>query len=123
MAGKYLSKGDAICRIARLRELLVRVQMPEREIGDVKVGDAVRLKARAFPSRIFHGVVSRISGEADLDQNHQTTYRVELTIQNAAGLLRPGMTVFARIDFDRRPVAWILEHKLKQALRPELWML
>ena len=70
MDGRYLLKGDAICRIVRLRELLVRVQVPEREIGDVKVGDDVRLKARAFPSRIFHGVVSRIGGEADLDQNH-----------------------------------------------------
>jgi hypothetical protein len=34
-----------------------------------------------------------------------------------------GMTAFARIDFDRQMVGRILLHKLKQALRPELWML
>ncbi len=33
------------------------------------------------------------------------------------------MTVFARIDFSRRTIAWLIGHKLKQALRPELWML
>jgi hypothetical protein len=33
------------------------------------------------------------------------------------------MTVFARADFDKRPVIWLLAHKLKQALRPEMWML
>jgi hypothetical protein len=33
------------------------------------------------------------------------------------------MTVFARADFGRRSVAWLLAHKLKQSLRPELWML
>jgi hypothetical protein len=33
------------------------------------------------------------------------------------------MTVFTRADFGRRPVIWLLGHKLKQALRPEMWML
>ena len=49
--------------------------------------------------------------------------RVELTIDNGEGLLRPGMTAFARIDFDRRMLARVLLHKIKQALRPELWIL
>jgi putative transposase len=42
---------------------------------------------------------------------------------DAEGLLRPGMTAFARIDFGRRMVGEILIHKLKQLLRPEVWML
>jgi hypothetical protein len=33
------------------------------------------------------------------------------------------MTAYARIDFDRRMVGRILLHKIKQTLRPELWML
>jgi len=37
--------------------------------------------------------------------------------------LKPGMTVFARVNFGRRMVAWLIGHKLKQALRPEVWML
>ncbi|MFL6448701.1 MAG: efflux RND transporter periplasmic adaptor subunit [Bryobacteraceae bacterium] len=123
MSGRYLLKGTEICRIADTRELLVHVSVPEREIGDVSVGSPVRIKARAFPSRIFFGKVSRVSGEGELDQNRQTIYRVELTIQNQEERLRPGMTAFARIDFGRHSVAWILGHKAKQALRPELWML
>ena len=34
-----------------------------------------------------------------------------------------GMTVFARVDFGRHILAWVAGHKLKQALRPEMWML
>ena len=34
-----------------------------------------------------------------------------------------GMTAFARIDFGRQMIGRILLHKIKQALRPELWML
>ncbi|HYV73915.1 MAG TPA: efflux RND transporter periplasmic adaptor subunit, partial [Candidatus Binatia bacterium] len=110
-------------RIANTRELVVRVQMPEQSLGDVAEGQGVRVKTRAFPNRVFHGTVSRIGGESEPDSNGQRSYRVELTIQNPDALLRPGMTVFARIDFGRHPLAWLAAHKLKQALRPEMWML
>jgi multidrug resistance efflux pump len=123
MVGNYFQKGAEICRVADTSELLLRVNVPEREIGDVGAGAPVRLKTRAFPDKVFRGVVSKIGGESEMDQNGQVTYRVELTIENGEGLLRPGMTAFARIDFDRRMVGLILLHKIKQALRPELWML
>jgi multidrug resistance efflux pump len=121
--GTYFQKGAEICRVADTRQLLLRVNVPEREIGDVRAGHPVRLKVRAFPDRAFRGVVSKIAGESEPDQNGQASYRVELTIENADGALRPGMTAFARIDFDRRMVGSILLRKIKQALRPELWML
>lgn len=123
MLGQYFQKGTEICRIADTRELLLRVNVPEREIGDIRAGASVRLKTRAHPDRIFRGVVSKIGGESELDQQGQATYRVELTIENAEGLLRPGMTAFARIDFDRQMIGHIVIHKIKQSMRPELWML
>ncbi len=83
----------------------------------------MRLKVRAFPNRTFRGEVSKIGGESEPDQNQQAAYRVELKIENADGLLRPGMTAYARIEFDRQMVWRILLRKIKQALRPELWML
>ena len=123
MGGRFVARGTEICRIADTSELLVRVQVSEREIGDIRQGCPVRLKCRAFPDRVFRGIVSRIGAESESDQNGQATYRVELTIQNEQALLKPGMSVFARIDFSRRLTGWILAHKLKQALRPEMWML
>jgi putative peptide zinc metalloprotease protein len=121
--GQHFTKGAEICRVAETHQLLARIQVPEAEIGDVRLGHPVRLKARAFPDQIFRGVVSKIGGESEPDEHRRKTYRVELTIENSAGLLRPGMTAFARIDFDRRVIGQILLHKLKQAIRPELWML
>jgi multidrug efflux pump subunit AcrA (membrane-fusion protein) len=123
MAGQYFTKGTEICHLADTHELMVRVLVAEQALGDVATGQHVRLKTRAFPDRIFQGVVSKISGEAELDPNGQRSFRVELTIQNPDLSLRPGMTVFARIDFGRHSIAWLAIHKLKQALRPELWML
>jgi uncharacterized protein len=50
-------------------------------------------------------------------------HRGILYAYGVAGLLLPGMTMFARIDFGRHMVAWLATHKLKQMVRPEVWML
>jgi multidrug resistance efflux pump len=121
--GRYFSQGAEILRVADTSELLLRIQVPEREMGDVCVGCRVRLKTRSFPDRAFYGVVSNIGGQSEKDQYGQAAYRVELTIENSNGLLRPGMTAFARIDFGRQTIGRIALHKIKQALRPELWLL
>jgi len=122
LVGQYFPKGAEICRVADTRQLLARIQVPEREIGDVHVGHPVRLKVSAYPDHVFRGRVAKTGGESETDQKNQVNYRVELVIENTDDLLRPGMTAFARIDFGRRMVGSILLHKLKQCLRPELWM-
>jgi multidrug resistance efflux pump len=123
LVGQYFPKGAEICRVADTRQLLARIQASEREIGDVRVGHLVRLKVGAYPDHVFRGRVAKIGGESETGQNNQVIYRVELVIENTDDLLRPGMTAFARIDFGRRMVGRILLHKLRQALRPELWMI
>ncbi len=120
--GKYLAKGAEICRIADPSQLRLRLHVPEREIGDVKEGASVRLKTRAWPDRVFAGQVEKIGGEAEPDENKQMTYRVELLVDNKDGALKPGMTAFARISFGQRAIGLILWHKVKQSLRPELWL-
>ena len=120
--GKYLEKGAEVCRVANTSQMRVRIRVPEREIGDVKEGAEVRLKTRALPDRIFAGRVDKIGGEAEPDENKQMTYRVELIVDNKDGALKPGMTAFARISFGQKSVGWILWHKIKQALRPEMWL-
>ncbi|HZF38137.1 MAG TPA: HlyD family efflux transporter periplasmic adaptor subunit, partial [Blastocatellia bacterium] len=122
LVGQYFPKGAEILRVADTRQLLARIRASEREIGDVRVGHPVRLKVGAYPDQVFRGRVAKIGGESETDQNNQVVYRVELVIENTDDLLRPGMTAFARIDFGHRMIGSILLHKLKQALRPELWM-
>ena len=120
--GKYLEKGAEVCRVVNTSQMRVRIHVPEREIGDVKEGAEVRLKTRALPDRIFVGHVDKIGGEAEPDENKQMTYRVELLVENKDNALKSGMTAFARISFGRKAVGWIIWHKVKQALRPELWL-
>jgi putative peptide zinc metalloprotease protein len=120
--GKYLEKGGELCHIAETKQMRLRIQVPEKEIGDVKTGAAVRLKTRALPDQTFEGKVEKIGTEAEPDANKLLTYRVEIVISNLDQALKPGMTAFARIGFGRHSGGWIILHKIKQALRPELWL-
>lgn len=122
MLGRYFNQGSEILRVADTSKLLLRIQVPEREMGDVCMRCRVRVKASSFPDQAFR-VVSNIGGQSEKDRYGRPAYRVELAIENPNGLLKPGMTAFARIDFGRHTLGRIVLHKIKQALRPEIWML
>jgi hypothetical protein len=66
--------------------------------------------------------VSKINAEPVVNAQGQRFYPVEVMVENSDGILRPGMTGFARISFGRRSLGLIIGEKIWQALRPELWL-
>lgn len=61
--------------------------------------------------------------EATISIDYCAYYRVELIVENTDGFRQPGMTTYVRIEFGRQMEGRILMFKIKQALRPELWIL
>jgi len=122
MVGRRYSRGEEICRIGEIGKFLLKIDVSEREIGSVRLDSPVRFKLKTVPGRVFTGRVSKINAEPIPNQYAQRFYPVEVLIDNADGLLRPGMTGFARISFGRQSIGLILADKVWQALRPELWL-
>ena len=122
MVGRRYSRGEEICRIGEIGKFLLKIDVSEREIGSVRLDSPVRFKLKTVPGRVFTGRVSKINAEPVPNQYAQRFYPVEVLIDNADGLLRPGMTGFARISFGRQSIGLILADKVWQALRPELWL-
>ena len=48
-------------QVADLSALCVRAELDERDLGSIKVGQAVTVRAAAFPDREFEGSVSSIA--------------------------------------------------------------
>jgi RND family efflux transporter MFP subunit len=90
-AGEYLAAGAAVATVVRVDPLRLRVEIPERDAGAVRVGQSVRITvegdATAHPGRI-----ARVAPAFD-EQNR--TLAVEAELQNP-GDLRPG--TFARAE-------------------------
>jgi HlyD family secretion protein len=86
------SSATSIATLANDLEVLAKV--PEVDIGQIKQGQTVELRADAFPDQIFKGVVRLVSPEAkeDATQRGVITFEVRVKLLTGKDKLRSGMT-------------------------------
>ncbi len=97
--GETASPGVSLLSIADLSDLKLVVYIPETQIGRVRLNVPVEITVDAYPSQVFEGLITYISGEAEFTpRNVQTeeervnlVYAVEIRIDNKDGKLKPGM--------------------------------
>lgn len=93
--GAYLSPGTSIVTLQQLDPLYVDFFVPQRNLGELKVGQTVNVKLDAFSGQTFSGKLSAINPKVDGDTRN---VQVEATVPNSEGLLTPGM--FANVDIE-----------------------
>jgi len=96
--GNLIQLNSTVFRIVDTSQLEATLNVPEREIGTLRVAAPVELRVDALPTQVFAGKVDRISPVVDAGSG---TFRVVCAIEPDAQL-RPGM--FGRIGvlFDQR---------------------
>jgi putative peptide zinc metalloprotease protein len=120
--GEYVKPGDLIAEIHKLDRLTAEISVSERDIGEVRLGQPVALRLRAYPNRTFHGTVTRIaSAAADTGWRDERTVRVEVDLPNVDNMLRPMMTGYARISVGDRRALDVLTRRLRRYIRVEFW--
>ncbi|HVZ76357.1 MAG TPA: efflux RND transporter periplasmic adaptor subunit, partial [Gemmatimonadaceae bacterium] len=103
-ATNVVGGGTSLLTVADLRRVLDSALVNESDIGSVKVGQSAAVTVDAFPTRVFHGTVLRISPQAIVQQS-VTMFPVLVSLDNPEGLLMPGMSTDATIDITRVPNA------------------
>jgi RND family efflux transporter MFP subunit len=103
--GVFVNTGTEIATIVDISRAKVQVNVTETEVYKIAERQHVRIRTDVYPNKVFEGVVSFISPQADQTHN----YPVEITlIKRNEAILRPGTFVY--IDFSRksqRPVLLI----------------
>ena len=79
-----------------LTKLELDVDIDEADIGQVRVGQNATFTVDAYPAASFNAVVRELRNAAKTVSN-VVTYQGVLTVDNAQGLLKPGMTATADI--------------------------
>lgn len=105
--GEMASAGASIYTIHDLKNIWTRVDIEETDIGKIKLGSRAMVKAEAMPDKEFSGAVIEIGREAGFATQRDVTrgrsdiktFRIKAGIKDSNGLLKPGMTVRARIYF------------------------
>jgi RND family efflux transporter MFP subunit len=85
-----------------LETLMLRVNVPERELAKLSVGQPAELSFDAVPGRVFQGQIALISPSID---PATATFSVRIRVTETGGLLRPGMFARVAIVYERKPDA------------------
>jgi membrane fusion protein, multidrug efflux system len=93
--GAFLDSGKTIVTLQQLDPLYVDFYLPQRNLGQLHVGQSVTLELDAYPKKTFEGTVSAISPKVDTATRN---VQIEATVANPDGLLAPGM--FASVSVD-----------------------
>lgn len=91
-----------------LQRMRLEVKVDEADVGQVGAGQAASFQVDAFPGRTFPATVERVdvganagtatsSSSSTTSSNTVVSYTAVLTVDNRAGILRPGMTATAEI--------------------------
>jgi len=91
--GEYLSPGTAVVTVVRVHPLRLRLAVPERESGSVRVGQTVRVTVEG-DATVYAGRVARLSPAI---QEQSRTLMIEAEVPNEPGRLRPGAFAKAEI--------------------------
>jgi multidrug resistance efflux pump len=117
--GQFVREGDLICQVEDADGLEAEITLAEQDVGRVRVGQRVGLKARALPHETFPARVDRIAPAAVKGEG-QNTVTVYCRPEKATAL-RPGMTGHARVYGDQRSVGGFLIDRAVRFLRTEFW--
>ena len=93
VAGQMMKPGERLYRLANLTRVWVLAQIFERDLGTVRVGQAVKVRTTYGATRELDGEVSLILPRIE-EQTRTATARIVLP--NPDGALRPGMFVDVR---------------------------
>ena len=119
---QHLSPGDELCRIVDMARVIIEMQVPEKEMADVRPGNAVFMKARSLPAVDLQGRVDFIAPVAQA-VNGQQMVVVRSELQNDDLLLKPDMTGVARIYCGDRRIADLITRRMVRWVRTEFWYL
>ncbi len=97
---RYYENGDMaapsapLVTIVQMRRVKIEFNATEEDLGKLKVGQKTAVSVKAYPDRQFSGKVLKISPVLDPTTRMA---QVEVLVDNADGLLKPGMYAQAEV--------------------------
>jgi multidrug efflux system membrane fusion protein len=98
--GQFLTAGTMIVTLTDLSQLYANFTVTEKDSGQLKVGQVVRVGVDAYPGRTFEGKINAIEPQIATDTRN---IRVQATLDNPDHILKPGMFTTATVVLPDKP--------------------
>jgi multidrug efflux system membrane fusion protein len=105
--GQFLTAGTTIVSLTDLGVLYANFTVTEKDSGQLKVGQTVRIAVDAYPGKTFEGKITTIEPQIMTDTRN---IRIQATIANPDHILKPGMFATTTVVLpDNPPVITVPE--------------
>jgi multidrug efflux system membrane fusion protein len=105
--GQYLTAGTQIVTLTDLSTLYANFTVTEKDSGNLKAGQTVRILVDAYPGHTFEGKITTIEPQISTDTRN---IRVQATLDNPDHILKPGMFATTTVVLpDKPPVITVPE--------------
>lgn len=118
--GAPVEAGRKLFEIAPLRSYRIILQVDEREIRHVLMGQGGRLVMTGIAGEPMDFKVATVTPVATA-QEGKNFFRVEAALTEASPRLRPGMEGVGKIEVGSRSLWWVLTHSFTDWLILSLW--
>jgi len=118
--GSPVERGKVLFEIAPLDRYRVILQVDERDIGYVSVGQRGRLALAGLPGRPLPLTLTKITPVAVAEEG-KNFFRIEARLEDNAIALRPGMEGVGKIEVGRARLVWIWAHPFIEWLWLAAW--
>ena len=118
--GAPLQKGAELMTIAPRDQFRVIVEIDERDVGALRVGQAGSVALSALPWNALPVRIKRITPIANVLEG-RNVFEVEAELLEQTADLRPGLQGSARIQAGRQPLLWSWSRRLVDAVRLTVW--
>lgn len=92
--GQAVERATDAFKVVNLQKLWVLLDLYEKDLGKVRVGQAVEIRTEAYRGEVFRAKVAYVTPILD---DKTRTAAVRIALDNPGGKLRPGQFVTARI--------------------------
>jgi RND family efflux transporter MFP subunit len=90
--GQVVSPGASLMVVQDINQVYAVVNVEQKDLGRVKLGQKASVSVDAYPDKVFNGVVEVMNPEAG---SASRMFRTKIKIDNSDGELKPGM--FAKV--------------------------
>ena len=118
--GAPVEQGQVLFEVTPLDDYRVIVEVDERDIAVIEVGQSGELVLSALPDESFPFFIETITPVTTAKEG-RNYFRVEGFLEQAPVLLRPGMEGVGKVSIDRRRIIWVWTHRAVDWLRLQLW--
>ena len=118
--GSPVTRGEVLYEVAPTDEYRVILEVDDRDIGLVTIGQQGKLKLSGVPDRMIPITIDRLTPVSTAEEG-RNYFRVEAVMDDHSDLMRPGMEGITKIEIGEAKMLWVWTRRWVDGLRLFAW--